>query len=73
MRHETKRRTWWTKSTDSHRAYLTRLDTRCWPVVRCVRSGELAVEGWAGDPMRIEDVKLRLAALRAFPAPMLPG
>lgn len=35
-------------------------------------AGYLTPAGWHGDPLQIEDPKLRLAALREQPAPRLP-
>jgi hypothetical protein len=37
-----------------------------------LRAGFLTPTGWHGDPMTIEDRKLRLEALRDQPAPRIP-
>ena len=37
-----------------------------------LRAGYLTPAGWHGDPLQIEDPKLRLTALREQPAPRLP-
>ncbi len=50
-----------TRTVDRHRFELLKRGVR-----------NLTASGWIGDPMVIEDGRLRLKAFRAFPAPRLP-
>ena len=62
----------WLRACDRQRAALCVKAVDGGAHCKATHRGALCITGWSGDPMRVNDIRLRLDAWREMPAPALP-